>query len=186
MKIILGQGNPEDKYIKTRHNIGWDLLTMLAESRGESFRPKPKLHADIAEVTIAGEKVLLVQPSTYYNETGRSARAIIDFYKLYPEDILVLHDELAQPFGKLRVRHSGRDAGNNGIKSLNSHLGQSYARVRIGVNSPLRERLSDTDFVLKRFSQEEWRDITEKSYPLVAQLIEDFVTDSLEDTSYSL
>ncbi len=186
MKIILGQGNPETKYIRTRHNVGWDILAMLADKQGVVFKPKSKLFANIAEVTVAGTKVLLVLPTTYYNETGKAARAIIDFYKLSPEDLLVLHDELALPFGKLRTRHSGRDAGNNGIKSLNSHIGQSYARVRIGVNSDLRNHLSDSDFVLKKFSQEEWGTVIDKTFPFTSGLIEEFVDGSLEDTSYSL
>lgn len=186
MKVVLGQGNPDAKYVRTRHNVGWDILTMLAEKQGTSFKPKTKLLANIAEVNISGDKVLLVQPTTYYNETGQSARSIIDFYKLSPEDLLVLHDELALPFGKLRTRHSGRDAGNNGIKSLNNHLGQSYARVRIGVNNPLRNHLSDSDFVLKKFSQEEWGTILDKTFPFVTNLIEEFVNENLDDTSYSL
>ena len=99
--------------------------------------------------------MLLAKPTTFYNDTGRAARAIMDFYKVSLSDVLVIHDELALEFGIIRVRHSGSDAGNNGIKSLNAHLGQGYARLRIGIHSPLRRRMGDAAFVLKPLSQAE-------------------------------
>lgn len=171
MKIIFAQGNPGKQYENTRHNVGFFLIDKLADSLNVSFVEKTKFQALIAETTLEGEKVLLVKPTTYYNETGQSARAIVDFYKLDPaSDFLVIHDELALPFGTIRTRLSGRDAGNNGIKSLNAHLGTQHARIRIGVFSDMRHNMHDADFVLGHFTAEE-----KKQLPAVAEYTTKFV-----------
>lgn len=183
MKIIFAQGNPGAEYEKTRHNVGWRVLDTFETS----FVEKSKFHAAVAEISISGEKVLLVKPTTFYNETGSSLRAVVDFYKLTPAtDILVLHDELALPLGTLRVRPSGRDAGNNGIKSLNTHIGESYHRIRIGVATEQRGVISDTDFVLGRFSQLEEDKLKTDIVPHCVSLIEDFVLGRLDHTSHTL
>jgi len=156
MKVIFAQGNPGQQYARTRHNVGFLVLDHLAKEWGSEFAPKPKFIADIAETTQNGEKTLLVKPSTFYNETGQSARALIDFYKLNPaSDLLVIHDDLALPLGTIRTRLSGGDAGNNGIKSLTSHLGPDFARIKIGIYNPTRDQMDDADFVLGKFSKEE-------------------------------
>lgn len=186
MKLIFAQGNPGKQYEKTRHNIGFLLLDRYAAAHSLEFQSKMKFNADIAEYSNVGEKILLVKPMTFYNETGVSARAIIDFYKIEPTDILVLHDELMLPFGKLRVRHGGRDAGNNGIKSLNAHIGDSFARIRIGIQNELRTRMQDTDFVLGGFSSDEQKIITTSLSEEVTGLIEKFLSDTLVDESISL
>lgn len=183
MKIILAQGNPGSEYARTRHNIGWQCLDALAHAYGAQFSPKPKLHAAIASATIAGQPVLLAKPTTFYNDTGRAAQAILRFYKLPPQALLVLHDELALEFGIIRVRHSGSDAGNNGIKSLNAHLGQDYARLRIGIHNPLRRRMGDAAFVLKPLSQAEQEALNTAIIPATTALVEQFAAGTLNDTS---
>ena len=183
MKLILAQGNPGSEYARTRHNIGWQCLDALAHAHGAQFATKPKLHAATASVTIAGQPVLLAKPTTFYNDTGRATRAIMDFYKVSLSDVLVIHDELALEFGIIRVRHSGSDAGNNGIKSLNAHLGQGYARLRIGIHSPLRRRMGDAAFVLKPFSQAEQEALGTAIIPATTALVEQFATGTLADTS---
>ena len=183
MKIILAQGNPGSEYARTRHNIGWQCLDALAHAYGAQFSPKPKLHAATASATIAGQPVLLAKPTTFYNDTGRAAQAILRFYKLPPQALLVLHDELALEFGIIRVRHSGSDAGNNGIKSLNAHLGQGYARLRIGIHSPLRQRMGDAAFVLKPLSKAEQEALNTAIIPATTALVEQFVAGTLADTS---
>ena len=156
MKIIFAQGNPGHQYALTRHNVGFIFADMLAEKKGTDFTPKARFHADIAEATHSGEKVLIVKPTTFYNSTGLSARALVDFYKINPaEDFLVIHDEIALPFGTIRSREKGRDAGNNGVKSLNAHIGENHKRIRIGVYQPLRDRMHDADFVLGKFTLDE-------------------------------
>ena len=156
MKIIFAQGNPGQQYQMTRHNIGFMAVDEIARTERVEFAKKPKFHADIAEFSAVGEKILLVKPTTFYNETGQSARLLIDFYKLKPEeDFLVIHDDLALPLGTIRTREKGSDAGNNGVKSLNAHIGQAHKRIRIGIYSELRDRVHDADFVLGSFTPSE-------------------------------
>lgn len=181
MKVILAQGNPGLQYTETRHNIGWLLLDTLAD--GTPFQPRSKFFADIAEKTIAGEKILFVKPTTFYNETGRSARAIMDFYKLEASNIFVIHDDLMLPFGTIRVRQKGSDGGNNGIKSLNTHIGEDYWRLRVGIYNELRERHHDADFVLSRIPSEDMITLHTKIAPLVMETVKQFIHESIAATS---
>ena len=177
MKIIFAQGNPGAQYTFTRHNVGFLAVDNLAADWGVEFGKKPKFHADIAEVSVNGEKVLLVKPTTFYNETGQPARLLIDFYKLDPtEDFLVIHDDLALPFGTIRTREKGSDAGNNGVKSLNAHIGQQHKRIRIGIYTSLRDRIDDADFVLSSFSSHE-----KNALPAVLQQVERFAGGFIQD-----
>lgn len=187
MKLILAQGNPGQQYADTRHNVGFMTLDSLAESMSIKFSDKPKLKARIAEGQVNGEKVILAKPSTFYNETGQSARAIVDFYKLNPAtDVLVIHDDIALPFGTLRVREKGSDAGNNGIKSLNNHIGSSYWRLRVGIYNDLRDRMHDADFVLGKFNADEQSELTATIMPQLHEVINSFLNDSIESTSLNI
>lgn len=188
MKLIFAQGNPGPDYAKSRHNIGWRVLDAYAKEQGATLTTKSKFTADIAELSSdRGEKILLVKPLTYYNETGQSLRSLVDFYKLDPaRDILVLHDELMLPLGKIRVRPSGRDAGNNGIKSLNVHIGEQYQRIRIGIWNEYRDRMNDTSFVLEPFSKPENELLNATIIPHAIRLVDDFLSDRLQHTSSSL
>lgn len=187
MKLIFAQGNPGTQYQATRHNVGFLVLEQLAAQTGKEFTKKPKFHADIAELTIAGEKILLVKPTTFYNETGQSARSLVDFYKLdTANDVLVIHDDLALPLGTIRIREKGSDAGNNGIKSLNTHLGPNYNRVRIGIKNELHSRISDVDFVLGHFSKDETETLMSTLIPKTIELIEHFCAGNLETTSHKI
>lgn len=184
MKLIFAQGNPEPDYTSTRHNVGFAMINALADQLGANWTNKTKFHAHIAETTINGEKVLLVKPTTFYNETGDSARNLVDFYKLNTSsDLLVIHDDLALPFGTIRVRNQGRDAGNNGIKSLNSHLGTDFHRIRIGIDNDKRQQIGDTDFVLAKFSADESKHLATEITPHVIQLIEHFCGGTIKITS---
>lgn len=176
MKIIFAQGNPEDRYQATRHNVGFQVIDIFASSHNCTFTAKPKFFADIAECTVAGEKVLLVKPTTYYNETGRCFRAILDFYKLAPEDVLIVHDELALPLGTLRTRMGGSDAGNNGIKSINQHGGQTTSRLRVGIANNRGLTITDVDFVLGRFNAAESDILTQLIIPAAIEFIESFIS----------
>ena len=187
MKIIFAQGNPGPHYERTRHNVGFRILDYLAKSMSAEWKEESKFRALIATTTIEGEKTLLVKPLSFYNETGQVARALVDFYKLTPEqDVLVIHDELALPFGTVRTREKGSDAGNNGIKSLNNHLGPNYARIRIGIWNELRNRINDADFVLSAFTTKESDQLETIAKDLVTPLVDAFVNNSLEPTSVRL
>lgn len=182
MKIIFAQGNPGSLYTTTRHNVGFLFIDSLAKQWGIEFTKKPKFHADIAETSIKGEKVLLVKPTTFYNETGQSARLLIDFYKLSPAtDFLVIHDDLALPFGTIRTREKGRDAGNNGIKSLNAHIGEQHNRIRVGIYSELRDKVNDIDFVIGHFNAHE-RDALPAIFAEVERFVDGFVADNFIST----
>ncbi len=186
MKIIFAQGNPGAQYEHTRHNVGFLVIDSFADKKGLQFTAKPKFHADIAEFTEAGEKILLVKPTTFYNESGQSARALADFYKCDTADILVLHDELALPFGTLRTREKGSPAGNNGIKSLNAHLGENYSRLRIGVHNDIADKADAADFVLSKFTGEEMTRLKNDIFPKTAEIINDFITGNHEITSHTM
>lgn len=183
MKLVIGLGNPGEKYTNTRHNVGFAMLDMLATEFGGTFQEKTKFKALVAEVTLSGEKVLLVKPTTFYNLSGEAMRAVIDFYKIAPRDILVIHDELALPVATVRTRVGGSDAGNNGIKSINEHGGAESSRIRVGVWSDLRDRMDDVDFVLGRFSSEEHSTL-KSLQPTVATLVEAFAKESFGPTTH--
>lgn len=187
MKIIFAQGNHDAKYDHTRHNVGFFAIDVFADSLGASWTEKAKFRASIAETSFAGEKLLLVKPTTYYNETGTSARKLVDFYTLdSTTDFLVVHDDLALPLGTIRTRAQGSDAGNNGIKSLNSHLGPDYHRIRIGIANELRDRMQDADFVLSRFTKSETEQLQTEIIPHVISSIEQFCTNTLQITSHTV
>ncbi len=183
MKLIVGLGNPETRYDNTRHNIGFMALDSFTQKHGISFSLQKKFKAEIAETSIQGEKVLLLKPHTYYNLSGESVRAAADFYKIAPEDILLIHDELMLPFGTIRTRLGGRDAGNNGIKSINQHMGEQTARIRFGVSNSTREHIDDVNFVLGKLSKEEQAAVPEL-LDLVGTLIERFAAGDFETTTH--
>lgn len=187
MKIIFAQGNPDTKYVHTRHNTGFLVLDAVGEKYDATWRTIDKYKGHIADITVEGEKVLLVKPLSYYNDTGLVARTLIDYYKLDPaSDFLVIHDDLALPFGTIRTRENGSDAGNNGIKSLNQHIGQDYARIRIGIWTDARDRMDDVNFVLGTFPKEEFDKLQKDIIPKAIELTEAFIQEKLEHSSHKI
>ncbi|MBC7512152.1 aminoacyl-tRNA hydrolase [Candidatus Saccharibacteria bacterium] len=184
MKLIFGLGNPGKQYVGTRHNVGFDTLDSIAIKFVAGFVKKDKFKAEIAEINLAGEKVILARPLTFYNGVGESYRAICDFYKIEQSDTLIVHDELSLPFGTVRVREGGSDAGNNGIKSINQHGGQDSHRVRIGIANADRLLIGDTDFVLGRLKLDEAQLLRRDIMPTIHSLIEQFATGNLSVTSH--
>jgi len=185
MKLIFAQGNPEPEYALSRHNIGFLILNTIANMHSAKWVSKPKFNAITAEVKVGGEKVILAKPTTYYNETGVSARKLVDFYKLNPTtDLMIVHDDLALPFGTIRIRKKGSDAGNNGIKSINEHIENTYNRMKIGIKNDTSEQIDDARFVLSKFSNVELGTLIEKIIPHSSKIIVQFCNNSLEHTSY--
>jgi PTH1 family peptidyl-tRNA hydrolase len=180
MKLIIGLGNPESRYDGTRHNTGFFVLDELAKEHGVTWQLKEKFKAHLAE--LPGKTALLVKPTTYYNLVGESVRALADFYKIPPEDILIIHDELALPFGTLRTREKGSDAGNNGIKSLNSHLGHTTKRLRIGIQNELTAHMDAADFVLAKYTPSEKRELAGVILPHVKTHVQKFLNNNFELT----
>ena len=186
MKVILALGNPGEKYVHTRHNAGFLVIDQLAAGQGVQFSNKPKFFSDIAELNMSGEKILLVKPTTYYNEVGISARAILDFYKLTLDDLLIIHDDTALDFGKIRVRKGGRDAGSNGLKSLHTHIGADFWHIRIGTDNLLRRQIGDVDFVLSKFNTDERKILRDWTIPEAIKLIGTFLDGTIEPLSVKL
>lgn len=137
MKIVAGLGNPGSEYEKTKHNVGFMFVDALAEKLGVTDW-KDKFDAKIGEARIGAEKVLLVKPQTYMNESGQAIGPLMNFYKLGAEDLIVVHDDMDIPAGTIRIRKKGSAGGHNGIKSVLAHVGdEHFARVRIGIGRPM-------------------------------------------------
>ncbi len=151
MYLVVGLGNPGEKYARNRHNIGFMAADEIV--RRHSFSAyRAKFQGEIAEGKIGTEKVLVLKPQTFMNESGRAVKEAITFYKIAPEDIIVLHDELDLAPGKLRVKRGGGHAGHNGLRSIHAHVGEGYARVRLGIGHPgSKDRV--TGHVLKDFAK---------------------------------
>ncbi|MBT6094343.1 MAG: aminoacyl-tRNA hydrolase [Rhodospirillaceae bacterium] len=154
MLLVVGLGNPGSEYADNRHNIGFMAVDAIQRAHGFSAFRKSKFHGELADGTIGGQKILLLKPTTYMNESGRAVQAAMTFYKVAPEDVLVFHDELDLVGGKVRVKRGGGHAGHNGLRSIHAHVGNAYARVRLGIGHP-----GDKDrvigHVLKDFSKAE-------------------------------
>lgn len=151
MKLIVGLGNPEPKYAKNRHNIGFWLLDAMA-GRDSQAVFQAKFKGLIAKTQVGGESALLLKPQTYMNLSGESVRAAMDFYKLTPDDVWVVHDDLDLAPLKLRFKRGGGDGGHNGLKSITQHLGTAeYWRVRLGIGHP-GEKSRVSSYVLSDFS----------------------------------
>ena len=155
MYIIAGLGNPGSKYAHTRHNVGFDTVEYLADYYGIGIETK-KFQALVGQGVIEGNKVLLVKPQTYMNLSGESLREVVNFYKIDPEEeLIVIYDDISLDNGQIRIRAKGSAGGHNGIKNIIAHLGgQVFPRVKVGVGEkPSKYDLAD--YVLGHFSKEE-------------------------------
>ena len=137
LSLVVGLGNPGEKYAGTRHNVGFMALEQLAKRQNSSFKQQSKLHALAAEVGQGAERLRLLMPQTYMNDSGRSIRAALDWFGFEPAQMLILVDDMDLPLGRLRLRLSGGAGGHNGLRSTISHLGsQEFPRLRIGIGAP--------------------------------------------------
>lgn len=153
MKLLIGLGNPGAEHARNRHNIGFLALDAIADAYG--FGPwRNKFQGQLSEGRLGGEKCLLLKPSTFMNESGRAANEAIRFYKLDLADVIVLHDEIDLAPAKVRVKTGGGVAGHNGLRSLTSHIGNDYVRVRIGIGHP-GDKSKVHSHVLRDFSKSE-------------------------------
>ncbi len=155
MKLIVGLGNPGKQYAGTRHNIGFLVIDYLAEKTGIKV-DKIKFKSVIGEGFIGTEKVVLAKPQTYMNLSGEAVLDMVQWYKLAPEDMLVIYDDMDLPLGRLRLRMKGSAGGHNGMKSI-IYLVESdeFPRLRIGIGRPENDTMESVDFVLGKFSGDE-------------------------------
>ena len=153
--LVAGLGNPGREYERTRHNAGWMVLDELARRHGGSWRSK--FSGSLAEVRLGGLRLALLKPETYMNDSGRSVGAAVRFFKVEPEQVLVVHDDVDLEAGRLQARAGGGLAGHNGLRSLAQHLGsQDFLRLRIGVGRPGRgDPRPVADWVLSPFAPDE-------------------------------
>ena len=139
LRLVVGLGNPGQKYVGTRHNVGFMALEAYAAAEQSRFRSMAKLQGEVAEVGIGSGRIRLLMPQTFMNESGRSIRAALDWFDLSADQVLVLVDDMDLPLGRLRLRAKGSAGGHNGLRSTIQHLGtQEFARLRIGIGAPGR------------------------------------------------
>ena len=160
LQLLVGLGNPGDKYAGTRHNVGFMALERLAAQAGGSFKQQSKLHGLLAEVGVGARRLRLLMPQTFMNDSGRSIRAALDWFDLEPAQMLVLVDDMDLPLGRLRLRTSGGAGGHNGLRSTIAHLGgQEFPRLRIGIGAPalnpVERKQRTVGHVLGRFAPAE-------------------------------
>jgi PTH1 family peptidyl-tRNA hydrolase len=178
--LVVGLGNPGKAYAHTRHNFGFEVVDRVV-SRAGGGPYREKFSGLFTEIAVQGERVGALKPQTFMNDSGRSVLAASAFYKVEPKDVIVLHDELDLPFGDVRFKKGGGEAGHNGLRSLSQHLGtKDFVRLRLGVGKPPAGfRGSGADFVLEGFASAERAvlgDIVEQA----AEAVELFVGRGLE------
>jgi len=153
MKLIIGLGNVGGKYVFTRHNVGFMFVDRIALNSGLVFKENSKLKSLITKFYKDGEEYMLVKPTTYMNLSGEAMRAVIDYYKIDPKDMIIVYDDLSLDIGKIRFRANGSDGGHNGIKSIIKHLGtKEFLRLKIGIGPQLP--IPAEAFVLQNFEKD--------------------------------
>ncbi|HEX5448278.1 MAG TPA: aminoacyl-tRNA hydrolase [Candidatus Saccharimonadales bacterium] len=154
--LIIGLGNPGAEYKDARHNIGFKVLDEFAAKNDfPGWIAKKDLKCQLSIQSLGQSRVILCKPATFMNNSGEAAQAVQRFYRVYNQTTLAVYDELAVPFGSLRTRLGGSDAGHNGVKSLTQHLGDDYGRLRVGVGSDISAKADAADFVLGKFTKKE-------------------------------
>lgn len=172
--MFVGLGNPGSEYDGTRHNIGFACLDAFAKANDfDPWIAKKDLRCQFTSKTLGDTRVLLVKPQTFMNLSGEAAQAISSFYKITPEQITAIYDELDIDFGQIRLRIGGSAAGHNGVKSLIQHLGEDFGRVRVGIGPKTHEQMDSAAFVLQRFSadqQAHLKELTVESNAILSEL----------------
>lgn len=172
MKIIAGLGNPGQKYDKTKHNTGFMIMDHYLDEKGLSL-DKDKFEGLWTKQKINGEDVILLEPQTYMNESGRSVSQVANFFKVDPEDILIIQDDMDMPIGKIRIRANGKSGGHNGIKSIIRDLGtEKFNRLKIGIRHP--KNATVVSWVLTPFNDEQQK-LMDDAFDTSVKIIDDFI-----------
>ena len=178
MIVIAGLGNPGTKYASTRHNVGFDVMDALANKFGIKLN-KIKFKGLVGEGTWAGKKIVLIKPSTYMNLSGESIRPLMEFYKLKPEELFVVVDDVDIEFGTIRLKKKGSAGTHNGLKSIIFHLEtEEFPRLKIGIGQR-PEHYDLADFVLSKFSKSE-RQIIDKAIIKAADAVDEFIVNGID------
>lgn len=155
MKLIVGLGNPDKKYENTRHNLGFVAVEGICQAAGGLWEFKPSKESKICRIKLAGQDVILLQPQTYMNESGKSVQEVVNFYKIATADIWIIHDDLDLPVGQARLSKNSTAAGHRGVQSIIDNLGtKDFYRFRIGIGRPTDQKPTE-DYVLEKFTTAE-------------------------------
>lgn len=176
MKLIVGLGNFDNKYLLTRHNAGFMAVDFFAQEHNQDFKTDNKLKSKIAKFKLDGEDLILIKPLTYMNLSGEALIAVMNFYKIDVKDVLIVYDDIALDLGTVRFRASGSDGGHNGIKSIIQVLGsKNFSRLKIGIGP--QPNIPSENFVLQNFSKDQLEEI---KTVLKKPLIEHFIKEGIE------
>lgn len=178
MKLIVGLGNFEDKYLFTRHNVGFMAVDFFAVENNQVFKQDKKLKSLITKFKLNGEDIVVIKPLTYMNLSGEAIIAVMNFYKIAVKDILVIYDDISIDLGRVRFRNSGSDGGHNGIKSIIKHLGtKDFDRLKIGIGP--QPNIPSEAYVLQNFTKDELDKLKEI---LKTPMIETYLKEGLENS----
>ena len=153
MKLIVGLGNPEEKYFLNRHNLGFMIVEKIAEKKGIVFRLEPHYNSRFAEMGDLENRIKLVEPQSFMNSSGEAVKKCKDYWKVDSEDIWVIHDEVDLEFGKVRIVLGGSSAGHKGVQSIIDAIGENFWRIRVGVGKS--DKIPTEDWVLMNFEKED-------------------------------
>ena len=184
MKLIVGLGNAELKYAFTRHNTGFLVIDELLDRLGDLKLDNDKFNGIYTKTKYNGEDIIIAKPMTYMNLSGEFIWPLADYYKILPQDIIVIYDELALPVGRIKVTKEGSAAGHNGIKSIIANLKtEKFIKVRIGINDP-KPFVSQIDFVLMKYTEEEFKEQKkniDRAVDAVFSILKDGVDKTMND-----
>lgn len=173
--LVVGLGNIGTSYDNTRHNIGFACIDKFADlNKFDPWVEKRDLKCLFSSHNMGATRVIAIKPTTLMNLSGEAVQAVMHFYKISPEQLIVVHDELDIPFGQIRTRVGGSDAGHNGIKSIIEHNTDKFGRVRIGIGPKAPEQMDSADFVLARFTDDEsshMKDLTQEANTILTEFI---------------
>lgn len=173
--LVIGLGNPGKEYDGSRHNAGFAAVDFFAQKNDfPGWIAKKDLKCNVTSANVGHARVILCKPTTFMNSSGEAAQAVQHFYRIYNAQTLVIYDELAIPFGQLRTRSGGSDAGHNGVKSLIANIGEDFYRLRLGIGSELSEKADAANFVLGKFTKKE-QELVPKILREANALINEFI-----------
>ncbi len=185
LKALVGLGNPGDRYHQTRHNAGFWFIDLLAAAHGGEFRNERRLHGEAAEIRLDGQRLRLLKPDTYVNESGQAMQALLSYYRLEPASCLVIYDELDLAPGVVRFKRSGGHGGHNGLRSIMQHLGvDGFPRLRLGIGHP-GHRSAVTNYVLSRPPADE-QALIDDAIGRAVEVMAEFATGRWDDATKRL
>lgn len=176
MKLIVGLGNFEEKYLFTRHNAGFMMVDFFANRYNQTFKTDKKLKSLITKFKVGSDDIVAIKPLTYMNLSGEAVIAVMNFYKIDVKDVLIIYDDISIDVGRLRFRASGSDGGHNGIKSIIQHVGtQTFDRLKVGIGP--QPNIPSEAYVLQNFTKDELEKLKEI---FKTQIIEDYLLYGIE------